>query len=1414
MEEEKYSVFSPLYRREVGNMEDPASFYDRVNEEVADLTSTIPQTHHSVPADLTAAEQEKYWKEHADRTRFLIAQNARPSYRAPSPEYIPEGGNAQFYSPKQPLGPHTYRSGLHVAPYGVPGQFALYANHEKLLQRCETHLRVGRPYFEVRQEEVYSQRGQPHLHRLVGFQGRFALFSEDSEAIYTEAQLNLVRAGLEIANSCMDLGSEHFRRDLFSAVWSGYENQDRGVGFTSLVGKNMTKYTVKENGKDVQKERPTRASEIAFSLTEFRKLYPSFSDRSLVRSLVGCLADELPSTASLLSLEEYTQACRQFFVLPKRRRVAFLLEIYESGSCVGTCIFSTKLHDFTLQFGDHNLDEETYVVDTFDHDITKGPMSADCRLKKNYKTVFAQQQATDALEAQYNEYMCKLGILHQYAESISSAQKLFPLPDRKLRLLTLSYYNEQLEDSLVQKILTYHSFQQFLRSKVQLQDQIAKKKETHFGKVPLEPGFTNVRMGSELLRVPSSELVQIDLYHRNEVLPAERVEVELRRKLRTLGYIWTRPTLIQNFMAKLKAPTEFLCCRSCQTKIYQPDCECLTSWLDRQLLNPIEEVNFQSCENCQVNAGEMFPCECIRLEMAALAAELLNRPEGAPALACQLCRRVTSCACPLVCLVEHASTDFSQFHELEDFFTPRPMSDVVSTVSDRMSSITTSLREAGPVSSIITKTRDEPTARHALYHPTQPNIYGKGRPSAPSAVENDHLDDQFNDNSTLGDVSSINTEYFTASEGDNLHGLGYDQASGLEDANQVDPWLDSSLVEVPDMDTTADVAALADCSLDSTVIEEAHDSVTEDALIPLFTDSVVVGQFETGHLSRAFSRKTDVDPLKAAAAELSFKKKKSRSVEGFATIPSSYYPFNGENEGTVIGVPQSFSIKDDKGNFVPTTSTPALYSASASGVLRGSSATVKSMQQRYTATRADGTVYCPRGTLEKVLRDLGTAPIRDVPFGLTPQFVSGQIGARHFLRSEAKKMSSDHTRPQDQKRRSLRIRSFILEEPTDLPPTSRRPWVHRLVEIDSHGCMPPELSLQFAGQLAWSSKDWQEFSLPNGRRALKSVLPGKAAGTFSLSTGSAREFGQWNMKLGARYLTLFLCGGGIRQTLQQASASKIESTPIAALREAQLNNLPLVRDASEGSNPRSTMVSDDFHFDDFHGKWERISEPGKADYFQGESWPGFNFAFKVHGFSDGYGHRATYTAGDFIYLETMQAIYGSQFWLVSHFNAIRKRYLARCAARKILRSDTDKDFTRCFGALRFSVGSLDPRWATYVPMVHRVLGKDWKIHLENLIFDLNDGAQIMYRHADTVGPTVEKFLVEENNFPNLDEDIEQLGRVDEQGRIIFLEEEPVLSQLTDLQDYGHFYAESTRSQRHPMSTKFYTSLEKAGSEMM
>ncbi|CBY16189.1 unnamed protein product, partial [Oikopleura dioica] len=1045
--------------------------------------------------------------------------------------------------------------------------------------------------------------------------------------------------------------------------------------------------------------------------------------------------------------------------LPKRRRISFVIECYDSGVCIGVCFFSSTLKTFHLTLGENCIEPRLYISEAFNHRINAGPLPQYEYATRDWREVQARQEAIIALEEEYTSAMEQLAALHYCLDSHAKVQ---------------------LEDVLVLKILKYKNIQDQLRTRAVLGHELAAQRGRVLFDTPLEPGYCNVRMGSSILRLTHADIKHLDLCYQEEVQPLINAEIALRRKVKTIGYVWTRPAAMQELVLRLKCHSTFLKCNECSTKVYRPGCECVSEWLEHRLLGAGQGHPFQGCQVCRAFDETINPCTCHENAAAEIQAELDAFEDGGQGPACVLCLNMRSCQCPMLALIEHTEGDLEAYDEISEYFTPRSVTEVTESLSSRDISVVndSSSHDSPPLAPPVTQFKTAVT--HATTAATRPELrvnhpfYGRtGRPTpqvqaekAASGATGKNADPpaSASEQGSMAGIPSITdeSEMSLATVSEPVHSLG-----------SIHEVLDGSSICLEELaigDMTEPVSDQDVSGTDLACLMDSEPSLTG---------------IQPGHLSRAYQRSQDYDPMQAATTETNYKHPEPKRVQGYAKIPAGFVPFNGDIEGDVHGVPKTYEERGVDGNYKENISTPALYQSSI--LATDSASTTSTMKDRYTVVRADGTRHCPRGTLNKVLTDILGAPPVEAPQNVPEFLLAGPTGFRVYQLCQPASQSTKKEEPPAPKGRlALKIRSLKMEEPTDVPPESRRNWMHKVIDAESHGNNPLEISLQFTGQLSLQSHSWEEVVLPDGRRGLKSMNGGKSAGTFTLSCGSSRgENFKWPLKLGARWLVVLLCGGGKRMSKSAFLASKLEAVDISSLRNAQDAAKPLVSDESEGSGPDSKTI-----------------DP-KCD------WRGFGFCWRSHGFDVDYGHRVTLTLGDCVPLDTLNAIYGLHYWAVSHFSAIKARYeeMHRARGRKL----SDRQLERCFGPLRFSIAALDPKWSRFVPLVSRILGSDWKDQLERLLYALNDDDyDVLFHYSSTVGPFVSNFLGEEKQFPEVF--AEQIGRIDDAGRAIYLEEEQ--DGIKELRDHGHHFAEKTLHERACMSLKAYGTAEFARTESL
>jgi hypothetical protein len=537
--------------------------------------------------------------------------------------------------------------------------------------------------------------------------------------------------------------------------------------------------------------------------------------------------------------------------------------------------------------------------------------------------------------------------------------------------------------------------------------------------------------------------------------------------------------------------------------------------------------------------------------MAEMEEELV-RAQREYSMTCRSCGYHGLCRCPLICLVEHYADDKPVLEEISRFYQPRTLDQAINASPSNPGST----RGNSPRPAFEVNDEEPVPARLAERHP----IYGLGRRREPSLIE-----------------------------------VPDDTALPLPESS------DSSVCTVPDdsNEVFAELAGLAD---------EGHAQIPSRSSSPDFggieealCEEIDPSSFIPGHLTRAYLREDNFDPLVAAKEDLGYQEPAARTIQGFSKIPSGIYPFNGNLEGHPFGVPPQYAV-DEAGGFVANDSVPALYSSSIQRPVGGRPASLDDLKRRYTRVNADGTRCTPRGTLFRILRDQLKGEKVQEPAGVEEMTLYEPLGKRVYDLCREQLHSESPDSPLELRTQlALKVRSMIMDEPTDVPPEARRNWLHRLVDVDNHGCTPIEVALLFSGHLSLSSQAWQEFSIPSGQRFLRALVPGKDAGTFTMSTGSARwnaDRYPWAMKIGARFMVLFLCGGGYRKTRSAFRQSRYKSENLAELRRAQEENPPLVPDNTEGAVDGSKTIDPSFSAEDFFGRWEEIKEPGKESYFQ------------------------------------------------------------------------------------------------------------------------------------------------------------------------------------------------------------------------
>jgi len=119
-----------------------------------------------------------------------------------------------------------------------------------------------------------------------------------------------------------------------------------------------------------------RVFDILYSISEFRKVFTTFFERETVRRMLGASRYDLPSTACLMTMEDWYFCTQRLVILPKNPRRLFVLEFYQNGVCIGVVAFVGTEHRLKLQPGEFALTESDYGLVPTTRRIQAGPAAA------------------------------------------------------------------------------------------------------------------------------------------------------------------------------------------------------------------------------------------------------------------------------------------------------------------------------------------------------------------------------------------------------------------------------------------------------------------------------------------------------------------------------------------------------------------------------------------------------------------------------------------------------------------------------------------------------------------------------------------------------------------------------------------------------------------------------------------------------------------------------------------------------------------------------------------------------------------------------------------------------------------------------------------------------------------------------
>ena len=122
---------------------------------------------------------------------------------------------------------------------------------------------------------------------------------------WTEQEKKLIFNGMNSIVEALNPSSRHFRQDLVTTMPNNHwRNGDSAVGYCGIVAKHDGIRRGQYNEDGTPKTSTRRVFDIIYAISEFRKVFKSFSDRETVRRMLGATRYDLPSTSSLLTVED------------------------------------------------------------------------------------------------------------------------------------------------------------------------------------------------------------------------------------------------------------------------------------------------------------------------------------------------------------------------------------------------------------------------------------------------------------------------------------------------------------------------------------------------------------------------------------------------------------------------------------------------------------------------------------------------------------------------------------------------------------------------------------------------------------------------------------------------------------------------------------------------------------------------------------------------------------------------------------------------------------------------------------------------------------------------------------------------------------------------------------------------------
>jgi hypothetical protein len=1005
--------------------------------------------------------------------------------------------------------------------------------------------------------------------------------------------------------------------------------------------------------------RTFRLPELILETSKFKNIFTTFAERENVRRLLGVTSATFPSDCCLISLEEYADLQRTWALLPKLRRVAFCLELYNEGTPVGTLTFAGHTHELTLQPGETALTIADHYCEPVNNSLDRG------HLLKNTTLRFDQTKQRKQGESQMKseEERAKVLIeIAKIAENTNHYEKLLAqessLPNPVHRRNLLNIFNEQLAEVMSQLAQEEAHLAVLIRQAVPSLNAIPDFSTIRVDHTATSrAGFINIVAGKVKAQLPLRELeAYCNVDFKNQLVNRlKERESSIRNQLAALGFVQSHSSEFQHFMLRVKSTKNFITCRKCFRKEQPKTCICIRAYW-KQILETgyITWDDYGPCGYCHGLRCYEKICDCQHDQITSLSRELERLRKRGLASPCKQCfKEFAECRCHFY---SEQPSHFENHTFAGDFYgdtvaksgtsTPGNLSTVANpdfgTPEPSLASLSgfASDFEAESIDeSVLPEQLDESVVSAA----DQTFVPGDSYDSPPSSRE--RVEKQRPDGSRhckrrgWGVPSSLfpSDDSPATSSQDPPGPLMFTELESFEPETSVEEALEFTLA-------AQEFISERQSSHDDKIKEQAAQgvgSVSNTGALPQASKKSDPVSSKKVRLAADFSTaKSKSSEASSAATKLNAvsnqslvvstsgekKKKKEemaltdeivahtaspdvvanepggslpsdspfcnlRTVQGLAVIPPDMMIVNGHLEGR-----RSYPIYEQPdGN--ESKLIPALYQAplndNHTDEWSAENLDMASLKRRYVKRREDGYEYCPLGTLSRILHDISRSKLpvpkkKKTEDELTQAF--GRAAAKKILKARRSKETL----------LCLKLTSYNMEEPTDVPCNSNRPWSFRLCDLESHHGSPVSVWLQYIGQVSYTSQSWLEYQTENGRQYLRSSFPGRPTGTFVLSCGGRRTSPHrqnWPVKLSGRILTVILCGGGIQLTPAQFAAKGLsESDCISS--EVYDKEPPYTEPVtSVGSEPGAKTIPQDFNPPSRVGKWEKqTKEDGSVCY--------------------------------------------------------------------------------------------------------------------------------------------------------------------------------------------------------------------------